>query len=424
MTNMPKTAPFSELKKYILTGMSFSALTLTVFLISCGPGDEDPEPTPEEIAINEVYSAGDDWVELYNSSSVAKDIGNYRIFDDGTEKYFIPAGTTVPAKGFLVLVCDGTATGLHTNFKITTEGETIYLENAEGKLIDKAEVPTLNNGQSYGRYPDGVGGFQISGSTTEGASNNDAHAPVISDVTRNPLVPTLNEAVTVSADLKSSTTSVGTVKLIYRFNGGSFTEVNMSGVNMIYSATIPAQNAAGEVEYYILAKSAAGAETRHPANTENFHDYLLNDDPLPLLKINEFMALNVSCCPDDDGGVEEFDDWIEIYNASDAPVEIAGMYLSDNKANPFGSKIPDDVPAIPAKGFVVFWADDMREQGSYHLNFKLSGTGEDVALFYIDGRQIDSYSYGTQADDKSYGRTTDGGVAWGQLTPSQGGSND
>jgi len=421
---MPQTAPFSELKKYILAGMSLSTLAFTIFLASCGPDSEkDPEPTPEAIAINEIYSAGDDWIELYNSSSESKNIGGYRIFDDETDKYLIPAGTTIPAQGFLVLLCDGTATGIHTNFKITSDGETIYLENASGTLIDKAEVPALNNGQSFGRYPDGSGPYQISGKTTQGASNNNANAPVINDVTRTPLVPAPNQAVTVSADLSSSTASVGVVKLIYRFNAGQFKEVNMSAVNMIYSATIPAQNAEGEVEYYILAKTASGIESRHPANADNYHDYLLNDDPLPLLKINEFMALNVSCCPDDDGGVDEFDDWIEIYNAGDTPVEIAGMYLSDNKANPFGSKIPDDVPAIPAKGFVIFWADEMREQGSYHLNFKLSGAGEDIALFYIDGRTIDSYTYGAQTDDQSYGRINDGDT-WGQLTPSPGSSNN
>ncbi|RAW00552.1 lamin tail domain-containing protein [Pseudochryseolinea flava] len=422
---MPQTAPFSELKKHIVNGSAWLVLALaTAFLASCGPGDdEDPEPTPEEVAINEVYSAGDDWIELYNSSDSPMNIGGYKIFDDETDKYTLPAGTTVPANGFLVLLADGTATGIHTNFKITSDGETIYLENASGTLIDKAEVPALSNGQSFGRFPDGTGGFQISGNSSKAESNNDANAPAISDVTRIPLVPGLNQDVNVTAKVISATI-IGSVKLVYRFDGGSFKELNMVAAGSIYSATIPAQNAEGEIEYYILAKSSAGVQSRHPANTENYHDYLLNDDELPVLKINEFMALNVSCCPDDDSGAEEFDDWIEIYNPNDFAVPIAGMYLSDNKDNPFGSKIPSDVPPIPAGGFVVFWADEMRDQGSYHLNFKLSGTGEDIGLFYIDGRLIDSYTYGAQADDVSYGRTSDGGDTWGSLTPSQGSSNN
>jgi hypothetical protein len=218
------------------------------------------------------------------------------------------------------------------------------------------------------------------------------------------------------------------VKLFYRFNNSSFTEVNMTAVGAVYTAVIPAQNAEGEVEYYVAAVGSNGVASRHPSNTGNFHDYLLNDDELPLLVINEFMALNVSCCPDGSSGIDEFDDWIEIYNAGGVAVDIGGMYLSDSKANPFGSKIPDDAPTqttIQPGGYLVLWADELREQGPLHVNFKLSGGGEDVGLFYIDGREIDSYSYSTQADDKSFGRTTDGGETWEQLdTPTQGSSND
>jgi hypothetical protein len=428
MNNMPQSAPFSLLRKYVLIGLSTTILALTTTLISCGPGDdEDPQPVPEEVAINEVYSAGDDWVELFNSSNEPKNIGGYKIFDDETDKYAIPSGTIIPANGFLVLNCDGLAAGLHTNFKITSDGETIYLENTNGTLIDKAEVPTMNSGQSFGRYPDGTGPYQISGNTTKGVSNNDANAPVINDVTRTPLVPGLDEAVSVSATVTSNTT-ISSVKLFYRFNNGSFTEVNMTALASTYTAVIPAQHAVGEVEYYILAKSGAGAPSRHPASDTNFHDYLLNNDVLPALIINEFMALNVSCCPDDDGGIVEFDDWIEIYNAADTAIDIGGMYLSDNKANPFGSRIPDDVPdqtTIQPGGYLVLWADEMRDQGALHLNFKLSGTGEDVALFYVDGREIDSYSYGPQVDDKSLGRTTDGSETWVPFdTPTQGASNN
>ncbi len=88
----------------------------------------DPEPTPEAIMINEVSASGDDWVELYNSSTADKNIGGYKIYDDETDKYTIPQNTTIPAGGFLVLICDGTATGLHPNFKLSADGETVYLE--------------------------------------------------------------------------------------------------------------------------------------------------------------------------------------------------------------------------------------------------------------------------------------------------------
>lgn len=398
---------------------------LFLFFSACSSGeDEEPVPENEDVFINEVYSSGDDWLELYNTSDDPKNIGGYFIFDDETNKYTIPANTTIPAKGFLVLYCDDTGTGLHTNFKLSADGETVYLENASGTLIDKVEFPVLDNGQSYGRYPDGSSTLAISGNTSQGSSNDDASAPAIESVSRTPKVPGLDEAVLVQAKI-TSVFPIASVKLFYRFNGDAYTEVAMTLSGEMYNATIPAQGATGEVDYYVEARNSSGIASRNPWDApDDAHDYLLNTDPLPDLKINEFMATNTSCCPDTDagGGVQEFDDWIELYNAGDTPVDIGGMYLSDDKTDPFKSKIPDDNPVkttIPAGGYLLLWADETSEQGPLHLNFKLSTGGEDVALFYIDGREIDAYTYGTQADNKSFGRSGDTWQQFASPTPGQ-----
>ncbi len=47
--------------------------------------------------------------------------------------------------------------------------------------------------------------------------------------------------------------------------------------------------------------------------------------------INEFMASNHSVLQDEDGN---WDDWIEIYNANDYPVDLAGMFISDDIKRP------------------------------------------------------------------------------------------
>ena len=44
--------------------------------------------------------------------------------------------------------------------------------------------------------------------------------------------------------------------------------------------------------------------------------------------INEFMASNVKTIADGQG---QFDDWIELYNPSDAPVDVGGWYLTPLK---------------------------------------------------------------------------------------------
>ena len=416
---------FKNIPTFLGSLIGVSILCMT----SCSDdGNEEPVVQNEDIFINELYAAGDDWIELYNAGETTKDISGYFIYDDATNKYQLPANTSIPAKAFLILTCDDTGTGLHTNFRLTSDGESVYLETEDGKLIDKVDFPPLNDGQSYGRYPDGSDNLVISGNTSQGSANGEDQAPAITFTTRAPLVPGLADAVTITTEL-ASTAGISSVKLFYRLNSGTFSEVTMALSAGHYSGTIPAQNTTGKVEYYIEAKNNANKTALDPfdAPTKTYN-YLLNTDVLPALFINEFMAANTSCCPDDDSGVNEFDDWIEIYNAGAQPVNIGGMYLSDDKTNPFNSKIPSDNPSattIPAGGFIVLWADGSRSQGPLHLDFSLAAAGEDIGLYYIDGRKIDDFTFGAQVDNKSTGRSTNGGNSWITLpAPTPGQSNN
>ncbi|HMR56554.1 MAG TPA: lamin tail domain-containing protein [Cyclobacteriaceae bacterium] len=395
---------------------------------SCDPLDDTRPVTDEGIVINEIYASGEDWVEVYNNLETSVNIGGYFIYDNEASKYTVPAGTTVPAKGFLVFVCNDLATGLNTNFKLTSAGETVYFENAAGKLIDRVEFPAISAGQSYGRYPDGSSNFAISGTPTRGATNGGSQTPAILSTTREPIVPGFNETVTIRATLVSTLGLTG-VKIYYRFNGGSYTSATMTIQSGLYTATLPAQTVVGKMEYYLEVEGSNGLKSYEPATAPNkVLSYLLNTDPLPQLFINEFLAVNTSCCADNSSGTNEFDDWIEIYNAGATPVNIGGMYVSDNKANPFKYQIPNDQPSlttIPVGGFLIIWADNQPEQGALHADFALSSAGEDVGIYYIDGRTINDYTFGAQSENVSWGRTTNGTSTWKSFnTPTPGQSNN
>ncbi|MGL1889698.1 MAG: lamin tail domain-containing protein [Reichenbachiella sp.] len=410
----------------------FFVLIPLLFIAACSSEDdpkiEEEEPTAEGIFINEIVASGDDWIELYSESEISTDIAGYTIADSGIE-YELPAGTTIPAKGYIVLLCNDLGTGLNTNFKLSSSGESVSLKNAAGTLIDKIEYPNLDNSQSYARFPDGSDVWQITGVTTQGASNGSDTAPAINTISRAPLVPALNEDVVVTAEL-ISTTGIATVTLLYSFNDAAYSEVAMqlqSGTS--YTGSIPGMASAGIVKYYVQATGTNGSSAFKPASApDNTDDYLLNNDALPQLVINEFMASNTTCCPDTDSGEEEFDDWIEIYNMGTTPVNLAGMYFSDNIDNPFGDKISNDdatATTIPAGGYLLFWADGSTNQGPLHLNFSLSIDGEDLGLYYIDGRSIDTYTFGAQNENVSWGRTTNGGATWGAFaTPTPNESNN
>jgi hypothetical protein len=136
----------------------------------------------------------------------------------------------------------------------------------------------------------------------------------------------------------------------------------------------------------------------------------------PSLVINEFMASNNS-----DSGIHDpqgdFDDWIEIYNYGDIPINLAGMHLTDDLGNPTKWQIPSGFPSqttVPADGFIVFWADEETTDAPIplHADFKLSGSGEDIGLFDANGVLIDSISFGEQSTNIAYGRYPDATEDW------------
>ena len=137
------------------------------------------------------------------------------------------------------------------------------------------------------------------------------------------------------------------------------------------------------------------------------------------------MADNSSTIEDaDEPGA--FEDWIEIYNPGNSAVDMAGMYLTDDLTKPTKWQIPAGV-SVPAKGYLLFWADEDKRQGNTHTNFKLSKSGEAIGLFDTDARgnvAIDTVTFTEQATDISQGRSYDGADSWVSLeTPTPGSSN-
>jgi hypothetical protein len=135
---------------------------------------------------------------------------------------------------------------------------------------------------------------------------------------------------------------------------------------------------------------------------------------IPLV-INEFMASNSSATGISDPQ-NQYEDWIEIYNFGPDPIDLGGMYLTDRLSNPKKWQIPSnfsDQTTVPAKGFLVFWADEDTEDGPLHADFKLSADGEEIGLFDVDGlTAVDTLTFGSQSTGISYGRFPDAGRNW------------
>ena len=154
------------MKKY-----SFILFILSLFLIT-----QPIIQAQTNFTLNEVYSRGTisdpDWIEIYNFSSSSVDISGFKIYDVGGRtgtkpKKVFPSGSIVPANGFLVIVTDDTSA---SGFGLSSSGETVWIENTSGIIVDSVVFPTLQTTESYSRVPNGQT-WIITNSITKGTSN-------------------------------------------------------------------------------------------------------------------------------------------------------------------------------------------------------------------------------------------------------------
>ncbi|MCS6844843.1 MAG: lamin tail domain-containing protein, partial [Caldilineales bacterium] len=140
--------------------------------------------------------------------------------------------------------------------------------------------------------------------------------------------------------------------------------------------------------------------------------------PLPSgVGLNEFMPRPASDW-NGDGAANPQDEYIELFNAGDQPVDLGGWMLDDEPeaaaaagAAPEGTR-PYVIPAgtvIPARGFLVFY----RSQTGVTLN----DDGDSARLLAPDGREVERYDYPSARPDTSYSKTEDGGNVWTTAYP-------
>ena len=141
--------------------------------------------------------------------------------------------------------------------------------------------------------------------------------------------------------------------------------------------------------------------------------------------LNEFMADNSKTIKDPANTTkDEFDDWIELYNPTQTEILLTGMYMTDDntKLDKWQFTQPD-LKLKPGEHLLV-WCDEQGTQSGLHASFKLSKSGEYIALVGTDGKTvIDEYTFGEQQTDISYGRVPSGGEKWFSMKPTPGISN-
>lgn len=103
-----------------------------------------------------------DYVALRNTSGEAMDIGGWYLSDTPRlpRLWKFPQGVVIPGGGTLVVYCSGLnrvedVNHLHTSFRLSSEGETLTLSNAQGQPVDSATYDLLHTDEAYVRGSDG-----------------------------------------------------------------------------------------------------------------------------------------------------------------------------------------------------------------------------------------------------------------------------
>jgi hypothetical protein len=138
------------------------------------------------------------------------------------------------------------------------------------------------------------------------------------------------------------------------------------------------------------------------------------------LVINELMQSNVECIMDD---IKEFpDSWVELYNPTDAAINLKDYKISNKNKAAKAWQLPNQ--EVPAKGYAIIYCD--KEEKDLHTNFRLE-SGKDGNLYLFKGDNVvDKLEKMAKmpAPDVAYGRKTDGADEWGyQLTSTPGKAN-
>jgi len=122
-----------------------------------------------------------DWIELFNTTGTAVDLGGFGISDNRTRplKYRFPAGTRIEPYSCLLIFCTGRETpegaeSIEVPFKLSSYKESVVFSSPSGRILDSVDYSRAQRDVSWARFPDGTGEFSLCTQPTPGYPNTNA----------------------------------------------------------------------------------------------------------------------------------------------------------------------------------------------------------------------------------------------------------
>lgn len=408
------------------------------------PGASNSAPPAQPVCLNEVLAENltalnhsgtyPDYVELRNAGGSAVNIGGWSLTDSGNErKYVFPGGTTVPGSGYLVIWCDSatnTTPGLHSDFSLDNDGETLSLFDDNTNRIDAMSFGLQIADYSVGRISDE---WTLNNPTSD-AVNSAASMATASSLTLNEWMADPLPGKDDWFELyNSSATLPASLQGIYLATSNNLHQLNaLSFVAPLGHVQLRADNGVGP-DHLDFSLSAAGdqivlydntggliEQISFALQTENVSEGRLPDGNASISSfpgtaspaaanytstyggpvINELLARNQTV--DVSGNTV---DYIEIHNGGGS-FDLSGMSLSVNSQEPGEWTFPPGT-TLGANAFLVIKCDGSAalstNAGSFNTGESLDGESGGAYLFSAAGQLVNSVQYGLQIRDRSIG---------------------
>ncbi len=423
-----------------------------------------PGPFPKSaVQLNEVMAdngtaasvegAHPDWIELFNSGSSPVDLSGWSLSASrGNSRFIAPPGTSLPARGYLIVWCDGqpsTGATLHAAFALDRDGESLFLDDAAGNRIDAITWGRQVTDFSVGRIN---GEWGLTRPTPNAANQPAALAP--------PRLLTLNEW--------QSNPRPGDEAWVELFNRSAAEPVALRGMSLGDGVTTPRHeylsflaphgyarwmahpqigpdrlgfslsasggilvlydSSGSELERVSYGPSAEGAsqgrwpdgQTEIVIFTDTASPGAMNytdTDAGPIL--NEVLARGRS-----PSATERSTGFVEIFHRGPGALHLGGMSLGLERSRPGQWVFPSDTLLAPGT-YLVVACDSSRpvsaRPGDFNLGRSLDGESGGVYLFNTRSQLVSWIEYGFQIENRSIGLS---GGQWRLLgTPTPGATN-
>lgn len=196
------------MKRFLSTFAAFVLALAVCFAASVMPGCDSAGQTSASgearsysVVINEVMSSNSiyavagnggyyDWVEFRNTSSEPIDLAGCHLGDDEGDPLRYEIGSlTIEGNGYAIIYLSGLdmvddGGNYHTNFKLSSRGETLILSDPDGYVLSRITIPASEENISFGVDETGASAEPVWFSEpTPGAKNSSSASSNISGLT-------------------------------------------------------------------------------------------------------------------------------------------------------------------------------------------------------------------------------------------------